>query len=221
MLRKKAEQIKYEQEISRLNTLLNSKAREVSELDGKISEARSVLQSEADKLKVISSSVRAKLDEAVSIEAKISSLRTTLEGITNSKSGKIQLLNKLISDALSSLSSIEDKIINAKLVLHGYEKKRSIISSSISRLITKKESLESAVTLLIREEASLKKVVDSLKDAIEQQSAIASKNSLDAKNNEIMRGKLEHYTKRLQRIYDKSGIKIDLLKQFNIKRDNI
>ena len=31
---------------------------------------------------------------------------------------------------------------------------------------------------------------------------------------------IEHYVKRLQRRYDKSGVKVNLLGQFNVKRDN-
>lgn len=107
----------------------------------------------------------------------------------------------------------------------------------IENLLKQKQHLEKEVSTLHSELILAYREFETIQDSNKKASKLLDKDKADAlkKDAEIKQlvtknGKIliqtennlrliEHYVKRLQRHYDKAGIKINVLEQFNIKRD--
>jgi len=140
----------------------------------------------------------------------------------------------------------QEKTINDRLKWFGLQERSfsRIADNAKKALGKKKEELDSIATDIViaqKQLSSIRQGIDEIKPKLDEAKTTIVKTGtvkkeqdkrekdIDEKirkNGEILTlteknlGKIEVWAKRLQRRYDKSGIKIDALKTFGIKRDN-
>lgn len=219
----KAEDAKYRQKMDTLNAELNGLAQKADGARGEI-----------DRL----NSAKGRIEKDVyDLEAKKASLQTEIAKLGNTKDQELNDYGRKLEATIKELSKIESEIL---LKNKEWEKTLVRLNEEITKKLAQAGKLKDLSGEIIKLEGAvqkleLRKAELEKKNADEKVTLDALKSTLDRQEKEIddkfkkdsaMRTQadrdlrlLEHYVKRLQRRYDKEGIRIDLLKQFNIVRD--
>ena len=134
-----------------------------------------------------------------------SELEESIRQKTNIENEVIQLTNKILSlkeNIFQLDASIQQKIDLEKSIDKGY-------SDKIDKYLTNFQGLEAFIKTI---NSKLDRRIDEINQLIEKNGKIANQIELDKE-------KLEIYVRRLQRYYDETGIKLKILKVFNLKEE--
>ncbi len=214
------EKNKYEQKISELHKELEEAAgllsQKKSELSGLLSE-KGRAEKEIKALETRKIELQGKIETLnETIKAKEVHVRETVENESDvilsmedqrkAKEYELREITKKINIKKEKLAKLKDVTKEIKEA----EKKLKALNSRRERL----ESYNTKLGIkLDKRESDLDKREKDINEKIKRHSRILVETEKENRT-------LEHYVKRLQRIYDNRGIKINLLKQFNIKGDN-
>lgn len=215
----KEEAAKYEAKISALRVELEAVARQLSERGGE----RDQLQSELGVLGADRSRLTA---QVAGLEARKQQLGLLIEG-------KTEALDEVLTDIASrqatflrdqktretAIQRLDDRIEEKKTKLQT-EKSRAVeleglrLSLAGEALQLDRRAKEAAKTderLAAREKALLAHA-EGIHDRLKRNGEAVVQTEKNLRT-------IEHYVKRLQRHYDKLGLNVDVLRQFNVKRD--
>ena len=220
-MRRNSPRKKFDEEIQMLHKRLEAKAAELGAAEGRLSQVHSEIAAQKEVAERLSSQRKDLLKEVKKLEemldAKNSYLSTQIsEGYRSMQgiSGRIEALKVLHLEAESQLEAKKKLTEGAREI----EEALNVGRRELQRVINEGKAIAS-------DNASKSKSLDAREVAVAEKESRAqellSKNSSVLTDVEVKLGLLEHYVKRLQRLYDKNGIKIDLLAQFNIKRDSL
>lgn len=160
----------------------------------------------------------AKMEESIA-RARISELEASLHQAK--QEGSIALMG-LKEEAVEAKKALASLVSSRK----AHERKSATVEASVARLERKRLSAEKKAK---QAEERLKTATQKTKQALEAHKgyhakekdllAIHQKNSQKFTETQRDLRKLEHYVRRLQRYYDKAGIKLNILPEFGIIKD--
>lgn len=210
---------KYEAQIASLQVDLTKAAHDLSELETKKSVAKSEI-SEIERRKFTLEEQMKDLGEKLS---RAKSDHEQYLSLVHSERAKIaEKTGDLKTTVFSSLANEETFIRKRVKDLAEEERRLLLVVPKLSAQEKKAKTAEQRAIAAEKKAAAAEKKVK--EDLAKIESAQRKFNEeKDAVNDisgktERTRATIEVYVRRLQRRYDKAGIKIDLLKQFNIKR---
>ncbi len=154
----------------------------------------------------VMSGMQTELKKHKSMTTEVDKARRIVSSQKSLYASQIVSWNKKIQNAKADLERI-NKSIRSK---HNQEKKLDNQMSAIEKRVT---VAEKSVKEYDRRKVDIDAMENDLNEKIDMHGRILTRTESNLRT-------IEHYVKRLQRLYDKAHIKIDLLKQFNIKRDN-
>ncbi len=162
------------------------------------------------------------------IEAKIASLGEDLNKKELEYGKQLKPRLEAISRLDRAIKDKNDKINELNKELDKLLAIKGEIKESEKKLVEMKKSAAGVVDGVLNETVALWKIRKVTERVIERLRAketdvnekIARNGKLLTQTEKNLRT-IEHYAKRLQRMYDKAGIRIDVLGQFGVKRDSI
>jgi chromosome segregation ATPase len=211
---------KYEAKIADLHSQVEKEAKGLSETQSRHEILKSEIVQSNKALASLSRQAEKKQIELASLDEQIErkeKIRTEVLSYQQERKDRITKdIESIARQKAPLLAFIAKKKQDLKLI----ERKEASARKSFQKIERQIQALEAKVKgakLLI---SSAQKVGRDLeaKD-IEIKEMIVRDSRIRAENEKSLRT-IEHYVKRLQRYYDKAGIHIDVLSQFNITRDN-
>lgn len=215
------EQKKYEAKVKEISSTIEQRARVLSELDGQLTAAKSLLEDtnaevlrlEAERDKLIEDKAQLEKDLAkarAEFAKEVQGQGEVFEHMRKNQEAmeaSMATLNATLRDREETISSLSTIVTKLEASVEALNKEQDELQAKIleAKEVLAKLEVEAAAQREEREKLEISKM---------QHSRLVS--ALDSKL-----GLLEQYVKRLQRYYDQNGIKINLLEQFEIKRDNI
>lgn len=168
------------------------------------------------------------------VKRKLQSVRADLsatEGLVARESKEYERIvteqNSYISNAeakIKSLSKISDDLDKKISIMKKEEERLKIISNDVLALENRATALDSKITKMMSDFSSLKSDKEKEVSQLEQKRRDLRDES--KKNGKILSevnaniDRIRIYAKRLQRHYDRAGIKFDVLTSFNIPNEN-
>lgn len=210
---------RYEDQIQSLHTELESSSRELGRVNGNLDAARR-------EHKIITDEIYAKKRE---LEIAKGNLSETLDLISREKGEYL----RIVSENNSYPDTVKRRIKILEGIKTGLEKEVSDLEEKRQKRDSMRkeiECIEQEMTILKEKISESKKELESLaskrRDALAEISTKRSEvEDLIRKNGKILSDseanihRIEIYARRLQRWYDRLGVKFDVLKSFNVKPD--
>ena len=186
-------------ELSSFDSKIAEKKKELGILESKIKEQRDIF--EQTRIEAMSEFERLLVSKKQLTETDLVHIRRIKDYEKQEKT-----LDKNIILKQTLFLKIEEKLKSVLKTANETEKELVLLRKEIKESEKVIQNAEKERLLLIKQK---KEIQDLIKKDSEVNAATEKKLST-----------LELYAKRMQRVYDKAGVHIDILSQFNIKRDN-
>lgn len=209
---------RYQGKIDELSALVQAKAIELSEVEGRITTAKSEVGAKQVELNSVKSQIAQKEGELAILESNVEGASAEIKSLSKSHAGMVENVERQIATLKLKKKEYESAILKASTQLSKLKKEIQAYKTELGKLQKDYADLVKITRL------SLKTIEDAKKTNLLLDAKKKEVSDLVRQNGSILTetvknlGTIEHYVKRLQRYYDKTGIKIDLLSQFNIKR---
>lgn len=209
----------YEKKIAELHSQLEGRARELGAVESSISCKKDELNRISEEFQRLVNRVEAlKVEIAVTdstLDRKLKERSSLMKEVANQIGERESYKKSLISE----ISNLETKLSKLKTE----EKKYSKTEKDLNVLVAKAEAANEKLVKIKKESAVEKENIklESEKLKLAKQDFFNLKKKQDKAINEfeIKSGRFEHYVRRLQKYYDSSGIKLQILDQFGIKNN--
>lgn len=209
---------KYQDKIDELAGLVKLKAVELSEIEGRMTEAKSRVGSAEVELQGLNAKIGTAQKELEVLESKMTGAKDEAKAISKNLDSKIAGTQRQVDALEAKKKKLASDLLTTTEALKTAKKDLAWHRIELAKL--KKECGN-----LLRFQNAKKKATDEAKKATEaltvekkEVADLVKRNGVILTQTVVNLGTIEHYVKRLQRHYSKQGIKIDLYKQFNIKR---
>jgi len=210
----------YERKLEELKAELVRITREVDDQEGKIDRAKSGVASLEKRKTELVEEIGMLSGTVSSLDLVIKNRNAERDRIKEMMADEIGLHESIIASlenrkrrTINELSAAKGSLEKTKGAKEDLAKIEEAITEAEKKLARTIEANESARRDILKEKQDVRKEREEFEERRRKINALA------VETEKRMR-LLEHYVKRLQRRYDKTGVKVDILSQFGVRRDN-
>lgn len=215
----KQRQKSYEDKIRELHTELEESARELGQVNGELTFKRGEITKLSEELSGLRRDIETAEGKIVNAqklvdqgEADYKRIVTEQNGYVDDSKKQIEILGKKIAVLIEEVKPLEGRRAELGSLTTAVKQAEAKLRVIKDLIVVEEKHLET-----VREECLLEK--ETLSTQKSETEEVIKKNGKILSDTEINLHTIDVYVRRLQRIYDRSGIKLNILEQFGIKRD--